>query len=72
MALRNAMSSRVPEHTRYLARPSEDIRQRDLVRLYERRCAVDNLIHALERYQEDEQRVRPAKRAPVRTAEMRG
>ena len=47
----------------------DDMRRRALARLYERRSAVDNLIHALERYQK-EQREMPAARGPFSAAEM--
>jgi hypothetical protein len=55
---------RVPDQSRSIARSTDDLRRRALVRLYERRFAVDNLIRALERYQEDESRL-PAKQAPL-------
>ena len=54
MALLNLTKLRVPYQCRYVAQPPDDIRQRALVRLYERRTAVDNLIRALERYEHDQ------------------
>ncbi len=36
------------------AEASGSAKHRALVRLYERRSAVDNLIHALERYQQEQ------------------
>jgi hypothetical protein len=55
MALRNATKTRVSlEHNRYIMYSPDDVRRRALVRLYERRFAVDNLIRALERYQQEQ------------------
>ena len=42
------------EHRRRIVRPSDDVRYRALARLYERRSAVDNLISALEHYQQEQ------------------
>ena len=50
MALRNVTKSRLPVNRRHLLHAS-DSRQDALVRLYERRTAIDNLIRALEQYQ---------------------
>jgi len=60
MALCTATKLQVPDHHRLVAHTTDDIRHRALVRLYERRMAVDGLISALERY-EREQSPRPAK-----------
>ena len=46
-------------------RPSDDVRRRALVRLYERRSAVNKLIGALERYQQDQTRVRAKTATPT-------
>ena len=40
--------------SRHAERPPDDVRHRALARLYERRSAVDNLISALERYQQEQ------------------
>jgi hypothetical protein len=48
-----ASNLRVHDDTRRIVRPSEDVRNRVLARLYERRSAVANLIRALERYQQE-------------------
>ena len=64
MALWNATKSGVPQHRRHVAPPPSDIRHRALVRLYERRIAVDSLIRALERYQEEPSQP-PAKSADL-------
>ena len=64
MSLCNAATLRVPEQNRQIVRPTDDLRRRALVRLYERRFAVDNLIRALERYQQDQSGL-PAKRASL-------
>jgi hypothetical protein len=69
MAPINATKTKVIEHSRYLVQPTNDFRQRALVRLYERRIAVDNLIRALERYQKEPSRL-PARRAPLSAGEM--
>ena len=50
----NASILKVPVHRLHLAQAPDDFRRRALVRLYERRCAVDHLIRALERYQQEE------------------
>jgi hypothetical protein len=50
----NASIFKIPAHRLHLTQPPEDFRRRALVRLYERRCAVDHLIRALERYQQEE------------------
>ena len=52
MSPSNAWS--VPEQSRSIMQSTDDRRRRALVRLYERRFAVDNLIRALERYQQEE------------------
>jgi hypothetical protein len=41
-----------------LAPPPNDIRHRALARLYERRAAVNTLIGALERYQQEQLKLR--------------
>ena len=56
MALLNLTKLRVPDHSRYVTQPPDDVRRRALVRLYERRSAVDNLIQALERYEQERRR----------------
>lgn len=43
----------------------DDIRWRALARLYERRSAVDDLISALERYQQEQSRLRAQRAAPT-------
>jgi hypothetical protein len=50
-------------------RSTDDLRRRALVRLYERRFAVDNLIRALERYQQEESG-QEAERAPLSAGGM--
>ena len=69
MALLNPTMLSVSDHRRHLTQPPDDIRRRALGRLYERRFAVENLIHALERYQQ-EQSQPMAKRAEVTDWEM--
>jgi hypothetical protein len=54
MSPSNASTLRVFEQSRSIMRSTDDLRRRALVRLYERRSAVDNLIRALERYQQEE------------------
>jgi hypothetical protein len=54
MALCTATKLQVPDHHRQVAHTTDDIRHRALVRLYERRLAVDSLIHALERYEREQ------------------
>lgn len=51
------------------AQAPDDVRWRALARLYARRSAVDNLISALERYQQEQSRLR-AKCAAISAAEM--
>jgi hypothetical protein len=53
---------------RIVRRPDE-IRHRALARLYERRCAVENLIGALERYQQGQNGL-TVKCAPPTAGEM--
>ena len=61
MALCPATKFHVPDHQRgRVPNATEDIRHRALARLYERRLAVDSLIHALERYEQEAQSSRPA------------
>jgi hypothetical protein len=67
MASQSASTFRTPEIQRQFTGGTEDVRMRALCRLYERRTAVDNLIHALERYQEKSLRS-PAKRPPLSVA----
>ena len=45
---------RVHDSNWRIVRPSDDVRYRALARLYERRSAVDNLISALEHYQQEQ------------------
>ena len=54
MVFWNASILKVPAHRLHLTQAPDDFRRRALVRLYERRYAVDHLIRALERYQEEE------------------
>jgi hypothetical protein len=48
-----ASNLRVHDDTRRIVRQPDDVRNRVLARLYERKSAVDNLISALERYQQE-------------------
>ena len=64
----NAPKRRHPDHDSRIVRLSDDARHRALACLYERRSAVDNLIRALERYQQEESRL-TAKSAAVTAAE---
>ena len=69
MAFSTAAKLRDYDHRRRIVRPSDDVRHRALARLYERRFAVNNLIRALERYQQ-EQRGPTAKCAAPTAVEM--
>ncbi len=51
MAPQNALSIPVSDQQRYRITATDSFRRRALERLYERRCAVDQLIESLERYQ---------------------
>ena len=42
------------DHGSSVARPLDDVRDRALVQLYERRSSLNNLISALERYQREQ------------------
>jgi hypothetical protein len=57
MGLTAATTLRFHDRRLRLAQPSDDVRRRALTRLYERRTAVDNLIGALERYQQEQPRL---------------
>jgi len=57
MELSAATKSRVSENRRSSVQASDSIKRRALARLYERRSAVDNLISALERYQQEQSRL---------------
>jgi hypothetical protein len=54
MAFSPDIHSRDPDRSSRLVRPSAGVRRRALVRLYERRSTVNNLIGALERYQHEQ------------------
>ena len=69
MSPSNASSLRVLEQNRSNMGSTDDLRRRALVRLYERRFAVDNLIRALERYQQEESG-QEAERAPLSAGGM--
>lgn len=56
------------DHLPHLQAP-DDVRWRALARLYARRTTVDNLVIALERYQQEQSRLR-AKCAAPSAAEM--
>jgi hypothetical protein len=51
MAPQNALSFPLSAKQRYRITATDGFRRRALARLYERRCAVDQLIESLERYQ---------------------
>ena len=53
------------EHRVRLAHSSDSVRRRALARLYERRSAVENLISSLERYQQEQRRVRANRSDPT-------
>jgi hypothetical protein len=57
MELSAVTKSRVPENRRSSVQASDSVKRRALARLYERRSAVDNLISALERYQQEQSRL---------------
>jgi hypothetical protein len=57
MELSAATKPRVAENRRSSVQASDSIKRRALARLYERRSAVDNLISALERYQQEQSRL---------------
>jgi hypothetical protein len=69
MALMTATQLRGHDHRSRFVQPRDDVRRRALARLYERRSAVDKLIGALERYQQEQSRL-SAKRAAITAAEM--
>jgi hypothetical protein len=48
-----ASNLRVHDDTRRVVRQPDDIQHRALARLYERKSALENLISALERYQQE-------------------
>ena len=58
-----------PRDYRRALRPPAGDRHRALARLYERKSAVDNLIEALERYQQEQIQARANRPAPT-AAEM--
>jgi hypothetical protein len=53
----------IRDHRLRLAQPPDDVRRRALARLYERRTAVDQLIGALERYQQEQLHTRKNQKA---------
>ena len=53
------------EHRVRMAQPTDSVRRRALARLYERRSAVENLISSLERYQQEQRRVRTNRSNPT-------
>ena len=57
------------EHRVRMAQPADSVRRRALARLYERRSAVENLINSLERYQQEQRRVK-ANRSDATAAEL--
>jgi hypothetical protein len=65
MELSTATQRQDHAHRPRIARPGDDIRYRALARLYERRSAVDHLIHALERYQQDQKGLRAEQAASI-------
>ena len=69
MALPTATQLRGHDHPSRFVQPRDDVRRRALARLYERRSAVDKMIGALERYQQEQSRL-SAKRAAITAAEM--
>jgi hypothetical protein len=69
MNLRAVTKLGIRDHRVRVAHPSDDVRHRALARLYERRAAVDHLIHALERYQQEQMLLRED-RAAVTVLEM--
>jgi hypothetical protein len=69
MEFSTATKLRVPESRRSNVQASDSVKRRALTRLYERRSAVDNLISALERYQQEQNRLKPAGAGPS-AAEM--
>jgi hypothetical protein len=69
MALMTATQLRGHDHPSRFVQPRDDVRRRALARLYERRSAVDKMIGALERYQQEQSRL-SAKRAAITAAEM--
>ena len=69
MTASTAAKRRDQDNLLHTVQPPDDVRWRELARLYERRSAVDNLIRALERYQREQSRLR-AKCAALSAAEM--
>jgi hypothetical protein len=65
MVFSTATKLRDDEHRRLIVRPPDDVRHRALARLYERRFAVDNLISALERYQQEKKGITASCTAPT-------
>ena len=64
MALLTATQPR-PRDYRRAPQPSAGSHYRALARLYERKSAVDNLIGALERYQQEKSRTRVNRTLPT-------
>ena len=59
MEFLTANKLRFTENTAFAWRkPADSVRRRALARLYERRSAVENLISALERYQQEQRRLK--------------
>ncbi len=54
-----------PRDYRHTLRPPAGDRRRALARLYERKSAVDKLIAALERYQQEQRQARANRTAPT-------
>ena len=52
-------ANKLRHHRVRMAQPANSVRRRALAHLYERRSAVENLISSLERYQQEQRRVRP-------------
>ena len=66
MVFSTATEPRNHNNVRRAVRRPDEIRHRALARLYERKIAVDSLIHALERYQQE--RRGPTEKEAVTTA----
>jgi len=59
MEFSTATKLRIPESRRSNVQASDSVKRRALARLYARRSSVDNLISALERYQQEQSRLKP-------------
>ena len=64
MELLRAIELRSHDYRR-ATQPSGDSRRRALARLYERKIAVDNLISALQRYQQEQSQARKNRAVPT-------